>query len=87
MHYVVENGNTRIRTIQKYIKEVNYDKSEQKYGVNITKSEIPKYSKGKAQSKKQDHQNKLWYKKFKDLVNLQHTHGGRTDARRKKKLR
>ena len=48
MHYVVENGNTRIRTIQKYIKEVNYDKYEQKYGVNITKSEIPKYSKGKA---------------------------------------
>ena len=63
---------------------VSYDKYEQKYGGNITISEIPKDSKGKAPPNKQDHYNKFWYNKFEDIINLQHVHGGRTGLKRRK---
>ena len=33
--------------------------------------------------KKQHHHNKVWYKKFEDIVNFQHAHGGRTDMKRR----
>ena len=45
-----------------------YDKSEQKYGSSVTKSERLKYSELKAPSKKQDHHKKVWYNKFNDIV-------------------
>ena len=59
-----------------------YDKSEQKYGSSVTKSERLKYSELKAPSKKQDHHSKFLYKKFEDLVNVQHDHGGKMDLKR-----
>ena len=45
--------------------------------------ERSKDSKEKAPPKKQDHHNKVWYKKFEDLVNCQHAHGGRTYFKRR----
>ena len=53
-----------------------------KYGVNIKNSERPKYSKRKAVLKKRDHHKSFWYKNFKDHINFQHAHGGRTDMKR-----
>ena len=53
----------------------------------ILKSQRPEDIEGKETPKKQDHHKKAWYKKFEDLVNFQHAHGGRTDVKlRKKKL-
>ena len=47
------------------------------------KLDRPKDSKGKAPLKKQDHHNKVWYKKFENLVNFQHAHRGRMDVKRR----
>ena len=34
--------------------------------------------------KKRDHHNKVWYKKFEDIINFQHDHGGRMDTKCRK---
>ena len=52
--------------------------------VNIKNSERPKIAKERHRKKK-DHHNKVLYKKFEDLVNFQHSHGGRTDMKHKEK--
>ena len=57
---------------------MSYDKSEQKYGGNNTKSGISKDINIKAPSKKRDHNNKVWYKKLEDIINLRHFHKVRT---------
>ena len=59
-----------------------YDLSDSNITENwIKTSDRPKYSKWKSPSKKLDHHNKVLYKKFEDIFNFQHSHGGITGVK------